>query len=383
MVFAPIALHSEHPQGMLDPGLIADISREPAWGGLEIDHVAIDSRPHDVVCRHVVLNPFSVLLKLHLVTSQVRPQVLVILPMSGGHVLMIRDLVYGLLRTHDVAVLDWINARFVPRSAGEFGFAENLSSTITALRHLGSGVHLIGICQSGPVVALAASVLHQSGATERPASVVLLCSPIDPAAAPTRVASLLAATSQSWLGGSMLAPVAPAFVGHGRRVYPAELQQARLLQYLKNHLLADTVVGRKIIDDDGFDARRFPFLSRITRIRDINGPAFTESIAAIYRERALWSGGFRFSGELIRPQIVKDLALMTVEAEGDDITAPGQTVAAHRLFARVPDRLREHLLIDAGSHFSTFHGRAATAEVVPAVAQFMATTDALRSGQAP
>ncbi len=367
----------------MDRSLIADTSHEPAWGGLEIAHVAIDGRRHDVVCRHVVLNPFSVLLKLNVFTGQVRPRVLVVLPMSGGHALMIRDLVQGLLHTHDVSVLDWINARFVPRSAGQFGFVDNLSSTIGALRHLGPGVHLVGICQSGPVVSLAASVMHQSDALERPVSLALLCSPIDPEAAPTRIASLLAATSQSWLGGSMLAPVAPDFVGHRRRVYPAELQQARLLQYLRNHLVADTAVGRKITDDDGLDARRFPFLSRITRVRDINGAAFTESIAAIYRERVLWSGDVRFGGELVRPQTVKDLALMTVEAEGDDITAPGQTVAAHRLFARVPDRLREHLLIDAGCHFSPFHGRTATEEVAPALAQFMATTDAARSSQAP
>ena len=155
-------------------------------------------------------------------------------------------------------------------------------------------------------------------------------------------------------------------------VYPAELQLARLKLYLKNHLAVGSSIGGKIVDDDGLEADRFPFLERATRLKDIAGPAFTESIAAIYHDRVLWSGGFRFAGEVVRPRFVKDMALMTVETEGDDITAPGQTVAAQRLFVRVPDRLREHLLLDDGSHYSAFHGRPAIEEVAPALSRFMA-----------
>jgi poly(3-hydroxybutyrate) depolymerase len=359
----------------LEARLIADTNHEPAWSGLEIDRVTIAHRLHEISSTHLLLNPFSVLMSLRLAHGEPRPKALVVMPMSGGHVLMIRDLVCGLLQTHDVAVLDWINARHVPCSAGRFGFRENLGSAIDALIHLGAGVHLIGICQSGPVAALVASLLHQAGSDARPASLALLCSPIDPWAEQTRVASLLAGTAESWLAGSLLSPVPSTYMGHGRMVYPAELHQARLLQYLKNHLLADTVIGRKITADDGLEAGRFPFLTRITRIKDIAGAAFTESISAIYHDRVLWSGGLQVGGKRIRPQTVRDLALVTVEAEGDDITAPGQTVAAHRLFARVPDRRREHLLIDDGCHFSPFHGKAAREDVVPALAAFMSATE--------
>ena len=232
MVIAPVALPEKQRLGVLKSALVADTKREPAWDGLPIDRVAIDDRKHDVASERAVLNPFSILLKLSVATDQPRPRALVVMPMSGGHVLIVRDLIYGLLQTHDVAVLDWINARYVPLSAGRFGFRENVASTIDALRHLGPGIHLVGICQSGPIAALAASALHQAKAVQRPVSLALLCSPIDPEAEQTRVASMLAGTSESWLAGSMLGPVPSSYVGHGRMVYGAELQQARLLQYL-------------------------------------------------------------------------------------------------------------------------------------------------------
>ncbi len=372
MTIAQSTANFELERGGLARHLIADTGSEPAWSGLEINHIAIDGRRERVACRSGFLNPFAVLLKLTVDRLAPRPIALIVMPMSGSHILMMRDLVYGLLATHDVAVLDWVNARYVPLSAGRFGFQENVETTATALRKLGPGAHLIGICQSGAVAALAASALHQTGAAERPVSLALLCSPIEPEAERTRIASLLALTARSWLSGSMLAPVARQFPGRGRMVYPAELQQARLMLYLKHHMTAGSVVGRKITDDDGLEGERFPFLTRATRLKDIAGAAFTESIAAIYHDKVLWSGGFRFGGETVRPQIVKDLALMTLEAEGDDITAPGQTVAAQRLFARVPDALREHVLLDEGSHYTPFHGRAAVREVAPALARFMA-----------
>lgn len=338
---------------------------------MEIDHTLLGTRQRPVHSNHVQLNPFTVLSTLRVTEAGPRPLALLVMPMSGSHALMIRDLAAGLLETHDVAVLDWVNARYVPLRAGQFGFQENIEAVLAALERLGPGTHLIGICQSGAVAALAASALHQMEAPERPVSLALLSSPIEPQAEQTRVSTLLAYTARSWLTGSMLAKVPPNFAGRGRMVYPAELQQARLKLYFKKHLMANTAVGRKITHDDGLEAARFPFLERATRLKDIAGPAFTESIAAIYHDRVLWSGEFQLAGEVVRPRLVKNLALITVETEGDDITAPGQTVAAHRLFVRVPDRLREHLLLEGGCHYSAFHGRTTVEEVAPALSRFM------------
>jgi len=361
----------------LDRRLIADPGREPAWRPLGIEAVRIDGRRHMVHSEHEMIGGFSVLIHHRVEDEEPRQRVLLVMPLSGHHGVMMRDLIVGLLESFDVSVLDWINARHVPVEAGLFGFADNVAATVAALGRLGqaSRAHLIGICQSGTTATLAASALHQAGAATAPRALVLLCSPIEPAAQPTRVSSLLTLTTDRWLAESLLSPVPEAFAGRGRMVYPAELQQARLMQYLNQHLMNGTALGTKLVADDGFDAGRFPFLERVSQLKDIAGLAFRESIAAIYHDGVLWNQGFAYAGEPVRPRLVRDMALMTVEAEGDDITAPGQTAAAQRLFVRIPDDLREHLLLDGGSHFSTFHGRQAMTEVVPAIGSFLRLAD--------
>jgi poly(3-hydroxybutyrate) depolymerase len=62
---------------------------------------------------------------------------------------------------------------------------------------------------------------------------------------------------------------------------------------------------------------------------------------------------------------------MTIEAEQDDIAAPGQTYAAHKLFRHLPDAQRRHFVLHKGGHFSLFHGAACQKEIVPAINRFL------------
>ena len=74
---------------------------------------------------------------------------------------------------------------------------------------------------------------------------------------------------------------------------------------------------------------------------------------------------------MLTPQGVRNLALMTVETAEDDIAAPGQTVAAHKLFTSIPADQRKHLLLPRGGHFSTFHGEDCRHVVAPAIVEFL------------
>ena len=68
---------------------------------------------------------------------------------------------------------------------------------------------------------------------------------------------------------------------------------------------------------------------------------------------------------------IERTALMTMEAEKDDIAAPGQTQIAQALCSSIPDRQRRHLLLPSSGHFSLFHGDAWRSRVLPAVVDFM------------
>ena len=356
----------------VDLTLIADTDAEPAWRSLGIHRVEIAGQARAIREEDLLLNPFTVLKMLRPRSAAARPNVLVVMAMSGHHGVVLRDLVHGLLAEHDVAVLDWVNARFVPTSVGPFGFAENIASVVTALRCLGPGAHLVGICQGTIPAIAAAAALCQLEDAARPASLSLLGGPVDPEANMTRVATMLAMTSTRWQETHSLARVPDGFTGAGRLVYPAATQQQGLLTYLLRQMWRNTPIARKVFADDGLEPDRFPFLWLYTSVKDIPATAFTESIAAVYQDRAIWNGGLSFGTCRIRPQTVRSLPLMTVEAREDDITAPGQTRAAHALFDRLPDSSRRHLLLDEGDHFALFHGRQCRDIVVPSLAAFFA-----------
>ena len=76
-------------------------------------------------------------------------------------------------------------------------------------------------------------------------------------------------------------------------------------------------------------------------------------------------------GRLIEPAKIKRVALMTVEGEHDDISGVGQTEAAHRLCAGIPDSRKAHWLQPDVGHYGVFNGSRFRAEIAPRIADFV------------
>ena len=66
---------------------------------------------------------------------------------------------------------------------------------------------------------------------------------------------------------------------------------------------------------------------------------------------------------------------MTVEGELDDISAPGQTLAAQELCRGIPAKKRDHLLAKGVGHYGIFNGRRWREAIAPRVAAFIARND--------
>lgn len=307
------------------------------------------------------------------------PTVVLVTPMSGHYAVLMRDLVIALASDHRVLTVDWVNARHVPAEAGAFGFADNIAAVVDALACAGPDAQLVGICQSVAPSLAAAIALHQTEDAVRPSSLALLGGPVDVDAAPTRVSRLLAATPRAWMAQYALATVPAAYPGAGRRVYPARTHHNNLLTYLARQIWRNGPLAQKVFADDGSDAARFPFVTVFSSVKDLPAQAFLESIEAIYQERRLPRGEMVWRGLRLQPRAVRDMALLTIEAERDDVAAPGQTVAAHRLLSNIPDALRSHRLLGSAGHFSLVHGVAARTEVAAALKTLAWT--ARRAGQ--
>jgi poly(3-hydroxybutyrate) depolymerase len=66
---------------------------------------------------------------------------------------------------------------------------------------------------------------------------------------------------------------------------------------------------------------------------------------------------------------------MTVEGELDDISATGQTTAAHGLCANLPAKMQYHHTQEKVGHYGIFNGRRWREHIMPRIADFIRTVD--------
>ena len=76
-------------------------------------------------------------------------------------------------------------------------------------------------------------------------------------------------------------------------------------------------------------------------------------------------------GKRVRPQDIRTVALFTIEGELDDISASGQTQAAHDLCSSIPRRMKQHLTAEGAGHCGIFSGRRWREMIYPRVCEFI------------
>ncbi len=341
----------------------------PARRSFGIHQAAVEGTNLPVRTRDIASAPFCTLVEFSV--SGIAPQgdLLIAAPLSGHFPFLARDLVAGLLPYFRVYVTDWTSARHVPARFGPLGLEGNISSVLDCIKRLAPGLQVLGLCQGGVPALAATAILAGSGDAKTPAGLILIGSPIDPLANPTRVVKLLRSKPLSWFE-SVIAPVPEDFAGAGRRVYPAQLHLLPLWAYLNRHILEGSDTAAKLIYDDGADPAGFPFLDLFTSLMDLDAAFFLENTRDVFHECLLRKGRLCFRGECADPAAIQTTALLTVEGERDDIAAPGQTGAAHCLLSSVPSRLRHRLTVPHAGHFSLFYGDTWRRAVLPAIQAF-------------
>lgn len=343
---------------------------QPARRGFDIEELTLAGERIPVSARDTPLMPFCVLTELARSDRQALPPVLIVAPLSGHFAILMRDVVIGLLPYFRVYITDWINARHVP-AAHPFSLNANIACVLSALEHVGPGTSIIALCQAGVPALAATALLARAAHRHCPYALVLMAAPIDPLASPTPVVHSLRERPLSWFEEHVLAHVSRAFPGKGRLVYPAHLQLTALCAYLSRHVAQGTDLAAKLTDDDGADPQRFPFLDLYTSIMDLDAQYFLENTRVLYHECALRNGLLTYCGEPIDLRAVQRSKLVTVEAEWDDIAAPGQTSAAHDLCSSLPAGARGRLVAPRSGHFALFHGRVWRDIVLPRVLEHL------------
>ena len=342
--------------------------RKPVFG-----FSATTVRDPPVAVREVAVlrRPFCTLLHFERDTPREDPQILLVAPLSGHSPVLLRDMVAALLPEHDVYITDWADAREVPVADGAFGLEDNIGYVLEFVRRLGPDVHLVGLCQSSVPALAATSLLAAAAETTQPRSLTLIAGSIDPRICPTRCERVLAETPLAWFERTAIVPVPAGYPGARRPVHPRGLRLASLMNYLARHMRARDELFRKLVSDDGEDVARYPFAMLYLAVMDLPAEFFLETVKTVFQDRSLPEGRMMWHGRRIEPAAIARTALMTVEGEDDDVSAPGQTKAAHALCRNIPcGRRRHHVQLGAG-HFGTFHGQPWRSRVFPLVRDFV------------
>ena len=297
--------------------------------------------------------------------------VLVVAPIAGGYPFLMRDLLAALLPgAGRVGITEWPNARYLPLDAGRFGFAENCLEAAQMARALAVAgpVHVVGVCQGALPAFAAACLLADEGLPV--ASLSLVGGPMDPARNPTRLWKMLQERSLESLEAQVMEEVPQGLPGAGRRVFPAWRQIDTFALYLWRQSITGGELPMRLLFDDGDDPLRFPLSRLCWTMMDVPAEFFMENVSTIFRDNALAHGRLEIGGHAVRAEAFRGV-LLTIEGTDDDISAPGQTQAAHDLCCAVPDALRRHVSVASAGHFGLFYGRRMRATVVPALIEAM------------
>ncbi|MDR3155754.1 MAG: polyhydroxyalkanoate depolymerase [Holosporaceae bacterium] len=305
------------------------------------------------------------------------PKVLIIAPISGHFATLLRDTVQRMIPKHDVYITDWKSMRNVPLAAGSFNLDNYLSYLIDFLHYIGPHVHVMAVCQPSVQVIALAAIMEDANDPCRPASIIPMGGPIDPRANPTDVNRLAESHSLSWFERKFLTIVPDGHPGSGRRVYPGFIQLTAFINMNPGfHYRAHTkFLEDKILDNSTGVDKHATFYDEYLSVLDMDDIYYLETIEKIFQTYELPRGIMKYKGNVVDLRAIKRCALMTIEGEKDDISAPGQTFAVHKMCANIPEEMREHYLQRGVGHYGVFSGSKWRSMVAPKIEEFIGKFD--------
>ena len=344
-----------------------------------IHSVVVDEHTHAVEEQVVEEKAFCQLRRFSKVGAKGESRILLVAPLSGHHSTLLRDTVRSLVQHHEVFVTDWRDARIVPLSEGLFHLDDYVRYVIEFLRSVGPNVHVISVCQPTVPVMCAVSLMAAQNDPMRPKSMVMMGGPIDTRVNPSKVNDYATKHGIEWFEQHVISRVPAKYPGFGRRVYPGFLQHYGFVAMNPNHhAKSHWDFFRDLIKGDGADAETHrKFYDEYNAVIDLDAAYYLETVQRVFQEFQLPRGVMEVSGERVDPKAIRDIGLMTVEGELDDISCPGQTEAAHGLCSNIPNARRKHLLVEGCGHYGIFSGRRWRNVVYPAIREFIADERAI------
>jgi poly(3-hydroxybutyrate) depolymerase len=303
------------------------------------------------------------------------PKLLIVAPMSGHYATLLRGTVERMLPRHDVYITDWRDAKLVPTDAGRFDLDDYVDYLIAFLEHLGPGAHMLAVCQPSVPSYAAAALMSADGHPARPRTLTMMGGPIDTRRAPTAVNTLATQRPYAWFQRNVVATVPYPYPGAGRAVYPGFLQLAGfMMMNLGDHLTSHWEMFKHLVDGDGEGAEATKaFYDEYRAVCDMTAEFYLQTVDAVFQRHLLPRGELTHRGRKVDPAAIRDVALLAIEGERDDISGVGQTKAALDISTSLPARNKRYHLARGVGHYGIFNGSKWRERIAPIVEEWIAT----------
>ncbi len=313
------------------------------------------------------------------------PKLLMVAPMSGHYATLLRGTVEAMLPDHDVYITDWIDARMVPLSDGVFDLDDYIDYVQNMLHALGGDTHVMAVCQPSVPVLAAVAVMEARNDPYAPLTMTLMGGPIDTRANPTAVNRLAEEHDIEWFRRNVIMQVPYPHAGVMRDVYPGFLQLGGFMSMnLDRHVAAHHDLFTHLIEGDGDSAEKHrDFYDEYLAVMDLTAEFYLQTVETVFIEHALPKGEMMHRDQLVDCTAIRNVGLMTVEGEKDDISGLGQTKAAHALCSSLPDEKRAHYMQPGVGHYGVFNGSRFRSEIAPRISDFIRSNTGVVVRRAP
>ncbi|MBN9015899.1 MAG: polyhydroxyalkanoate depolymerase [Rhizobiales bacterium] len=303
------------------------------------------------------------------------PKMLIVAPMSGHYATLLRGTVEAMLPKHEVYITDWADARTVPLADGPFDLDDYIDYVISMLHFLGGDTHVVAVCQPAVPVLAAAAVMETRGDPYIPRSMTLMGGPIDTRVNPTAVNKLAEGKSIDWFQKNVIMQVPFPHQGFMRDVYPGFLQLSGFMgMNLDRHVSAHKQYFKHLVEGDGdSQTKHTEFYDEYLAVMDLTAEFYLQTVDTVFIRHALPKGEMMHRGMPVDLTAIRNIALLTVEGENDDISGVGQTKAAQDLCVNLPDEKRAHYVQPKVGHYGVFNGSRFRSEIAPRIGDFVLT----------
>ncbi|MFY0681325.1 MAG: polyhydroxyalkanoate depolymerase [Thalassovita sp.] len=345
---------------------------KPDWGIRTF--TCEDGKDHLVSIESEVAGDFGDLIHFKVIGRKTKPRkVMLVAPMSGHYATLLRSTVLSLLPDCEVYITDWHNARDIPVSAGKFDIEDYTLYLVDYMRHLGPDTHVIAICQPAPLTLAATAYLAGEEPAAQPRSLTLIGGPIDPDATPTDVTDFGNRVTMGQLEETMIQRVGFKYKGVGRMVYPGLLQLASFMSMnAERHSQAFTDQIQRVMKGEASDHDAHNrFYDEYLAVMDMAAEFYLSTVDRIFKKGEIAKNEFTINGKHVDIGKITTVAVKTVEGANDDISAPGQCVAALDLCTGLPDSKKANHLEPGAGHYGIFAGKSWRNNIRPLVLEFI------------